>query len=86
MAEARRYSGRASCRTTSYLREVTIKADGTRKYPMPQYIPHIDICQDPENCTKDHNDGAYLAWAGKELHHCGCECSDCMQFYWSLKH
>jgi len=23
---------------------------------------------------------------GMEVHHYGCECRDCMMFYWSLKH
>lgn len=38
-------------------------------------------CLDPENCELSHNeenpDG---------LHHYGCECDWCMEFYWNLKH
>ena len=43
----------------------------------------IDICHDPENCTKDHNPEDPDTG---EYHHYGCECGNCMYFYWQLKH
>ena len=43
--------------------------------------PQILVCPDPENCTEWHNEGSPEA----EQHHYGCECSDCVAFYRSLK-
>lgn len=35
---------------------------------------------DWEDCPELHND-----LPSGELHHYGCECSDCLLFYWKLK-
>jgi len=43
----------------------------------------IDICEDPENCEKLHNEEEP---GSDEIHHTGCSCSWCMHVYWTLKH
>ena len=43
--------------------------------------PHIDVCRDPETCTKLHNEDI-----GQGEHHYGCECTDCIRVYWFMKH
>lgn len=40
------------------------------------------VCEDPEHCTKAHNEDDP---ATGEQHHYGCECGWCMYTYWSLK-
>ena len=44
--------------------------------------PHIMRCANPETCEALHNDDV---GQGPD-HHYGCECSDCAQAYWFLKH
>jgi hypothetical protein len=41
------------------------------------YVPEFKPCPDPEECEEMHNEST---------HHYGCECRDCMQEYWLLKH
>lgn len=53
----------------------------TERRPRPAPYPQIIRCPDPDNCEfdLDHietSDG---------LHHYGCECSECVEFYRSLK-
>lgn len=43
----------------------------------------IDICTDPENCDRLHNEEES---GSGEVHHYGCECQWCMHVYWTLKH
>lgn len=45
-----------------------------------KWEPKIIECPDPENCEELHNEGPEA-----EHHHYGCECNDCMRYYWSLK-
>ncbi len=40
------------------------------------------VCKDPENCEEFHNEEEP---GTNESHHYGCECSWCIQCYWSLK-
>jgi hypothetical protein len=42
----------------------------------------IDICKDPENCDKEHMEEN----SNGEIHHYGCDCSECLEQYWLLKH
>lgn len=37
----------------------------------------LKTCPDIENCTELHNEND---------HHYGCECRECMDEYWLLKH
>lgn len=48
--------------------------------------PIILKCPDPENCEELHNE--LPLWMEQEgiAHHYGCECNECMRFYWYLKH
>jgi len=45
--------------------------------PYPNVIP----CPDPETCDELHNDEL----PNGEIHHYGCECEDCVEFYRRLK-
>lgn len=43
------------------------------------------LCTDPENCDLEHNE--ISGWEREEdrMHHYGCDCDDCFNFYRSLK-
>lgn len=43
--------------------------------------PVILVCHDPENCGQMHNEH----YGDESDHHYGCECSECLEFYRSLK-
>ena len=47
------------------------------------YKPEYKPCHDPENCNELHNE---QPWMDENPHHYGCECEQCMMFYWHLKH
>lgn len=42
--------------------------------------PQFDICEDIEQCKKEHNPHEEY-----ETHHYGCECEGCLEWYRSLK-
>lgn len=46
------------------------------------YLPVILQCSDPENCGLDHNEIDHWETDIDQRHHYGCECQDCMLFYY----
>jgi len=38
-------------------------------------------CTDPENCDLEHNEIPGWDADDDRLHHCGCDCDACLEFY-----
>lgn len=43
------------------------------------------LCTDPENCNLEHNEIPGCTDESDRLHHYGCDCDSCLEFYRSLK-
>lgn len=43
---------------------------------------YLLLCTDPDHCAKEHTD---IETMTDEMHHYGCDCSCCLEFYRSLK-
>ena len=42
-------------------------------------------CTDPENCGQEHNEISGWETEDDRMHHYGCDCDSCFEFYRSLK-
>lgn len=58
--------------------ETLIRRDEWLRESFPPNEPKR--CEDPDNCQELHTD-TEDEWP----HHYGCECQDCMVYYWRLK-
>lgn len=47
-----------------------------------KYFPIVLTCNDPENCSEEHNEIAGWENDNDRMHHYGCECTDCMLYYY----